>query len=105
MKYCFDSNQMKNKTNRMKNFKSKWIGLSLVALTILSSCQSEFDKVIPAAPPLGSNLQYKTPKVLYIIADGARGTSVRDADVPTLKSLITNSIYKKGKLQIVFQSQ
>ncbi|RZK77669.1 MAG: hypothetical protein EOO92_12490, partial [Pedobacter sp.] len=82
----------------MKNFKSKWVGLSLAAITILSSCNSEFDKVIPAAPGNGTDLQYKAPKVLYIIADGARGASVRDGDAPNVKSLITNAIYSWNSL-------
>src|SRR5690606_23816433 len=36
---------------------------------------------------------YGTPKVLYIIVDGARGLSVRDAKSPNISALLPNSIY------------
>jgi hypothetical protein len=84
----------------MKNFKAKLLGVSLFVLT-LAACNHDFDKVVPPSPPLEANQVYKTPKVLYIIADGARGTSVRDADIPTLKSLTPNSIYSWNSLSDV----
>ncbi|MEJ7558998.1 MAG: DUF4983 domain-containing protein [Pedobacter sp.] len=78
----------------MKNLKiQSYIGASLLIATFATSCKSDFEKVIPGAPPVSSNVDYKVPKVLYIIADGARGTSVRDAESINIKSLIGNSIY------------
>ncbi|WP_457288094.1 DUF4983 domain-containing protein [Pedobacter sp. UYP24] len=78
----------------MKNFKyQSFIGASLFVLALGASCKSEFDKVIPGAPPVNTGVDFKVPKVLYIIADGARGTSVRDAESVNIKSLIGNSIY------------
>ncbi|MBC7565582.1 MAG: DUF4983 domain-containing protein [Pedobacter sp.] len=78
----------------MKNFKfQSYIGASLFVATFATSCKSDFDKVTPGAPPVSTNVDYKVPKVLYIIADGARGTSVRDAESINIKSLIGNSIY------------
>ncbi|MHA4894986.1 DUF4983 domain-containing protein [Pedobacter sp. PWIIR3] len=78
----------------MKNFKyQSYIGASLFVLALASSCKSDFDKVVPGAPAINTGVEYKVPKVLYIIADGARGTSVRDAESVNIKSLIPNSIY------------
>ncbi|MFD2148545.1 hypothetical protein [Mucilaginibacter antarcticus] len=82
----------------MRNFKTKLLGLSLLVVA-LSACNRGFDKVVPASPnePSGASV-FKKPKVLYIIADGARGTQVRDANIPTLKSLLTHSIYTWNSL-------
>ena len=89
-----NTNQFNNKLKSMKNFKfQSCIGASLFLLALASSCKSDFDKVVPGTPPVSSNVDYKVPKVLYIIADGARGTSVRDAESINIKSLIGNSIY------------
>jgi len=81
----------------MKNFKAKLFGVSLFVLT-LAACNHKFDKVIPASPANNPKVTGKTQKVLYIIADGARGTSVRDADIPTLKTLLPGSIYSWNSL-------
>lgn len=90
----FKTNQLKNKLKSMKNFKfQSVIGASLFALTLATACKSEFDKVTPGSPPVTTNVDFKAPKVLYIIADGARGTSVRDAESINIKGLIGNSIY------------
>ncbi|RZL17820.1 MAG: DUF4983 domain-containing protein [Pedobacter sp.] len=94
MRDQFNTNQFKNKLKSMKNFKfQSYIGASLLVLTLATSCNSDFDKVTPGAPDVSGNVNYKVPKVLYIIADGARGTSVRDAESINIKSLIGNSIY------------
>ncbi|WP_316794333.1 DUF4983 domain-containing protein [Pedobacter frigoris] len=82
----------------MKTLKTRFMGASFFVLALLGACNSDFDKVIPESPELNSNIKYKKPKVLYIIADGARGTSVRDADIPVLKSLIAKSIYTWNSL-------
>ncbi|WP_169304306.1 DUF4983 domain-containing protein [Pedobacter frigoris] len=82
----------------MKTFKTRFMGASLFVLALLSACDSDFNKVIPESPDLNSDIKYKKPKVLYIIADGARGTSVRDADIPVLKSLIAKSVYSWNSL-------
>jgi hypothetical protein len=81
----------------MKNFKAKLLGVSLFVLT-LAACNHDFDKVVPLSPPLATNQVFKAPKVLYIIADGARGVNVRDADIPNLKSLTPNAIYSWNSL-------
>jgi hypothetical protein len=82
----------------MKNFKAKLFGVSLFVLTLAASCNRDFTKVVPNSPGFDPGVTYKTPKVLYIIADGARGTSVRDADIPTLKSLTPSAIYTWNSL-------
>ncbi len=96
MNYYFENNQMKNKLKGMKNFKSKLIGLSLIGL-LFAACNSEFDKVIPVAPELGG-IDYKKPKLLYIVVDGARGKSVERADIPNMKALLPNAIYTWNSL-------
>ena len=94
MRDLYNTNQLKNKLKSMKNFKfQSVIGASLFVLTLASACNSEFDKITPVAPPVTSNVDFRAQKVLYIIADGARGTSVKDAESINLKSLIGNSIY------------
>lgn len=77
----------------MRNFKAMLFGVPLVVLT-LAACNSKFDKVVPTSPQNNTKIVNKAPKVLYIIADGARGASVRDADIPNIKGkLLPNSIY------------
>lgn len=66
--------------------------LSLLVMLLATACNKQFDKVIPDSGE-GSIVSYKVPKVLYLIADGARGSSVRDAKSPVLTELIKNSIY------------
>ncbi|HEY9535673.1 MAG TPA: DUF4983 domain-containing protein [Mucilaginibacter sp.] len=77
----------------MKNFKTKLFGASLFLLAFASSCKHDYGKMVPPSPIDTNSVVYKTPKVLYIIADGARGVSVRDANIPNLKSLIPHAIY------------
>ncbi|GAB3929115.1 DUF4983 domain-containing protein [Mucilaginibacter myungsuensis] len=76
----------------MKNFKAKLLGVCVFAIALSTACNRGFDKVVPNSPP-NPTISYKVPKVLYIIADGARGTSVRDGATPVIKSLLPNAIY------------
>jgi hypothetical protein len=71
----------------------RYIFLFMVAPFVLASCNGEFEKMIPESPGLDTNISFRVPKVLFIIADGARGTSVRDAASPVLQSLLRTSIY------------
>lgn len=66
----------------------------VVGFVAFSACQEEFSRVIPEVET-GENVDvvYSTPKVLYIIADGARGESVRDANAPHINSLLEHSIH------------
>lgn len=91
---------MKYKLRSMKKFKvQSYIGAAALSLlALVSSCNKDFDKVIPGAPDNNDSIQFKAPKVLYIIADGARGTSVRDADIPNIKALLGNAIYSWNSL-------
>lgn len=88
----------KFKMKSMKTFKAGFMGTSLFVLTLISACNSAFDKVIPESPELSSDIKYRKPKVLMIIADGARGTSVKDAEIPVMTSLIAQSIYSWNSL-------
>ena len=96
MRSYFENNQVKNKQKGMKNLKSRLIGLSILGM-LFSACNTEFDKVIPVSPELGG-IDYKKPKLLYIVVDGARGTSVRDANIPVMKSLLPNAVYTWNSL-------
>jgi hypothetical protein len=88
----------------MKKFKAKLLGMSLLVVA-LSACNHGFDKVVPAGIDQDPRLEVgKKQKVLYIIADGARGTQVRDADIPNLKSLIPHAIYSWNSLADVTQT-
>jgi len=91
MSYSKINNRINYK--RMKTLKARILGVSLFVLGFAASCNSEFDKVIPTAPDLNSNIKYKKPKVLYIIADGARGVSVKDAQPTIINGLLPKSIY------------
>ena len=96
MKSYFENNQMKNKLKGMRNLKSRLLGLCTLGI-LISACNTEFEKVIPASPELGS-IEFKRPKLLYVVVDGARGTTVRDANIPVMQSLLPNSIYSWNSL-------
>src|SRR3546814_1929059 len=69
-------------------------GLAIGLMTLLSACNGSFEKVLPDTDYSDSiNVIYGNPKVLYLIVDGARGVSVRDAQAPHITSLLPNSIY------------
>lgn len=72
----------------------KPLGFGLGSLCLLTACNTSFDRMIPEKDYSDTtNVAFGTPKVLYIIVDGARGTSVRDAKTPNISSLLSNSIY------------
>jgi len=77
----------------MKRYVKTGAYLLLTILVALVSCNKKFDRLLPAATYSDSTNTYKAPKVLYIIVDGARGWSVRDANAPNINSLIGKSIY------------
>src|SRR3954465_4920173 len=77
----------------MKSYPFRYyIALTLSLFVVATSCNKDFDKVV-TDPGDGSTLHYKKPKVLYLIVDGARGSSVRDAKTANITSLIAHSIY------------
>ncbi|MFZ4260651.1 LamG-like jellyroll fold domain-containing protein [Sphingobacterium sp. HJSM2_6] len=66
----------------------------LFTVAVLSqSCNEEFSKILPETGEENVDVLYGKPKVLLIIADGARGESVRTANISNLNSIIPNSIY------------
>ncbi|MBE8712270.1 DUF4983 domain-containing protein [Sphingobacterium hungaricum] len=82
---------MKKKINMLVN--KKFLGL-ISAGILLWSCNSDFAKVIPEVGENEEiNVTYGTPKVLLLVVDGARGESVRTANVPTINSILPKSIY------------
>ncbi len=63
-------------------------------LTLLMACNKGFDRLIPEnAYSDSTSVAFGNPKVLYVIVDGARGESVRDARMPNISSLLPKSIY------------
>jgi len=84
---------MKKELRIMRNFKIKYYTGIMLFFLMMMSCNKEFDKVVPGSPEDSAGVDYKIPKVLYLIVDGARGISVRDAEAPNVKSLISHSIY------------
>lgn len=84
----------------MKNYR---LITGIAAFFILSmavvSCNSEFDKLLPSKEYRDSTAATaKSRKVLYLIVDGARGWSVRDAQAPNITALNKNATYSWNSL-------
>lgn len=77
--------------------KYAWHSFSALVLGmvgVMAACNGNFEKILPDEDYSDSvNVIYGNPKVLYLIVDGARGVSVRDAQAPNLTSLLPGSIY------------
>ena len=71
-----------------------WL-LSFVLLSAVMSCKDEFGRLLPDNEGKQDtvDLVYGKPKVLLLIVDGARGESVRTANIPTMNGLLNHSIY------------
>src|SRR5690606_26026504 len=71
------------------------VALSVSILALFSSCQQEFQRLIPERDyGLDTvDVAFGTPKVLYLIVDGARGESVRTANATNINALLPESIY------------
>lgn len=66
---------------------------SILAIAVIS-CNKDFLKALPDKNYSDTtSVAYGQRKVLYLIVDGARGTSVNSANVPNIKALLPNSIY------------
>ncbi len=82
----------------MKRYRMKFgpgflLCLSLM-LGILISCNKGFDRIVEQREYNDTTSAVaKSPHVLYIIVDGARGTAVRDAKPPHIMALTTHAIY------------
>lgn len=78
----------------MKNYKISAVLLLLALAGMLTSCSKQFERVLsPMAYSDSTKSIGKTPKVLYLIVDGARGWSVRDAGAANINALTSNAIY------------
>ncbi len=72
--------------------KLRWVCLCFLGM--LAACNSPFERMIPEREYSDSaKVVFGKPKVLYIIVDGARGTSVRNAQASNINSLLPGSIY------------
>lgn len=84
----------------MKKYRPYNYILLLAVLTMAAvSCKSEFDRVLPVKEYSDSTLTVsKARKVLYLIVNGARGWSVRDAQGANMSRLIKNATYSWNSL-------
>lgn len=71
--------------------------ITLLAIQ-LNSCQEEFSKVIPENVSDSVDVIYGSPKVLLLVVDGARGESVRTANIDNINKLLPNAIYSWSSL-------
>ncbi|WP_286858841.1 MULTISPECIES: alkaline phosphatase family protein [Sphingobacterium] len=71
-----------------------WL-IYLLLISTMAACKDEFGRVIPDNQGKQDtvDLVYGKPKVLLIIADGARGESVRNANIPVINGLLDHAIY------------
>src|SRR5690606_37625026 len=71
-----------------------WL-IPLLVLATIVSCKDEFGRLIPddAGQQDSVDLVYGKPKVLLLIVDGARGESVRTANIPVINGLLDHAIY------------
>ncbi|WP_316834176.1 LamG-like jellyroll fold domain-containing protein [Pedobacter nutrimenti] len=83
---------MKTTLHMIKSMSSSWFCIGL--LFLLGACNTPFERTIQERQNLDTaNVAFSKPKVLYIIVDGARGLSVRDAKPANISSLLSTSIY------------
>lgn len=84
----------------MKNYRliTGMVALFTLGIVMLS-CNSGFDKLLPSKEYSDSTTAIaKGRKVLYLIVDGARGWSVRDAQAPNIIALTKNATYSWNSL-------
>jgi len=73
--------------------------LFIIGTVLLGGCNHNFDNMLNTAGYEDSTgVIVKTPKVLILIVDGARGLEVRNAEAPNINSLLKNSIYSWNSL-------
>lgn len=72
--------------------------MTVLVSLVFFSCNKNFDRMIGDKEFPDPELAGVETKVLYIIADGARGESVRDARPANILSLLPNSIYSWNAL-------
>lgn len=79
----------------MKKFNSLLsLTLLVVLVFLLIACNKQFDRVLITKDYKDTaTVAFGNPKVLYIIADGARGVAVRDANTPNIQALLPHAIY------------
>lgn len=80
--------------------KYKTLASLLITLTAIAgiatwvACNGEFDRILPDRDYTDTTSAVSSdPHVLYIVIDGARGQSVRDAQPPNIMSLTDHAIY------------
>ena len=75
------------------NSSKLWIALILAGLAVIA-CNKGFDRLIESREYEDTTgVSSRTPKVLLLVVDGARGESVRDAKAPNLQEMQEHAIY------------
>lgn len=70
----------------------------LAGITVMA-CNKGFDRLIKQREYEDTTgVTSRTPKVLFLVVDGARGESVRDAQAPNLRAMADNAIYSWNSL-------
>lgn len=78
----------------MKDHKRNWVLFFVTLVGLIAACSKPFDRVLSTTNYSDTTRSVsKTPKVLYLIVDGARGWSVRDAGTTNIAALTNNAIY------------
>lgn len=75
--------------------RDRWMMLCLLTgLVTWAACNKGFDRVLgPGQNTDSTSAIVKNPKVLFVIMDGARGQSVRDANAPNITALTDHAIF------------
>lgn len=81
-----------------KHLFNKFHFLFSFLIIMIFSCNNEFEKVLTEQDKEDIEVVHGKPRVLLIITDGARGESVKDADIPNMTKLLPNSIYSWNAL-------
>ncbi|EDM35577.1 hypothetical protein PBAL39_03509 [Pedobacter sp. BAL39] len=71
-----------------------YLGLLVCLLTTVFGCNKDFETKLSEERDIDSvSVIYGDPKVILLVVDGARGTSVRDAKTPVITGMLPHSIY------------
>lgn len=71
----------------------KWLAVVVTGI-LLTACNKGFDRLLEEREYEDTTgVVAKTPKILFLVIDGARGESVRDAQAPYLTGIAEHAIY------------
>ena len=77
-----------------KYFSVFYLSLCILAMAMVSACNKKFNRILPDKDYKDTaTVSFGERKVLYLIVDGARGTSVNASLTPNIDDLLPHSIY------------